>query len=435
MLATNSMEKRLFTESTDLVSQLYKTPSLEGVAVIGVQHLFECTYEMFKTLNVSGLDLGKVFLLGKCYSSPDLVIHQMKLSGIHVCPQSSNYDSHKSYDAQFNKKVATFLKNAIKNLNFNECKKLIILDDGGHLINYIHKNAIVFPVPVVAIEQTSSGYNSFKEESVFQMPIFNVARSLAKRKLETPFIIEKFLYRLKSKVGEEKIHASNVLILGNGTIGQALYGKMKESNLNVCVFDTISSNKEALFPLLSRADIIIGCTGTVSLPRKMHRFLKKGVILASISSSDREFDAVSLRKNSPKSKDPYVDVYDKENDILLLQSGFPLNFGQAPLNMPFSKVRITISLLMAAIYECVINKKLLKGILQLSPAKELKVIENFRRTRQSVFFIKNLLCNFQRVPQKIKGKAKKIEAKAGWFWPAIVTQAPISTPKCFVKEY
>jgi hypothetical protein len=96
-------------------------------------------------------------------------------------------------------------------------------------------------------------------------------------------------------------------------------------------------------------DLIIGCTGSTSIPHPLHDSLKDGCILASVSSSDREFDAHCLRKQIM----PYSDCHQcvTIEDKLLLNSGFPVNFDGGIHSVPPKYIQFTRALLVAAIFQ------------------------------------------------------------------------------------
>jgi hypothetical protein len=100
--------------------------------------------------------------------------------------------------------------------------KIIILDDGGALLNVVNNafKSIPSHISIVGIEQTSSGFRKL-EYSQLHFPIFNVARSAIKLVKESPLI---------SKLGTERLvggmqavlycRASNI-----GSGGWALLGR------------------------------------------------------------------------------------------------------------------------------------------------------------------------------------------------------------------
>jgi len=107
--------------------------------------------------------------------------------------------------------------------------------------------------------------------------------------------------------------------------------------------DTVTENgiftsSTDLEPLLEESDIIIGASGKCSLHETKLPLLKDGALLLSVSSSDRELSAPSLRCNVSQTNDwnqrfrvPLVCDKSRSNGnerrtVNLAYSGFPLTF-------------------------------------------------------------------------------------------------------------
>lgn len=118
-----------------------------------------------------------------------------------------------------------------------------------------------------------------------------------------------------------------ILITGAGAIGTALADVLRPLHDRVDVYDTRSG---CMTPIdlpnaIGGYDVIIGATGATSVPASMHELLRPGVLLMSASSSDREFDAVALRRRTTPNPDCHADlrVADGSVDATLLNSGLP----------------------------------------------------------------------------------------------------------------
>lgn len=347
-------------------NELWNFPSLQNVAIMGAQHIMESTLLMFRNFIANGLDPKKVFLIGKCYSTSRSVYKDFHKEGIHVCPSSFLFDSHESYDHLYKQNIEKFVTSSFENLSKANIKKLIVLDDGGYLIdamNSLNTNGL----EIVSIEQTSAGINHLKKTAV-DFPIFNVARSKAKLELETPFIVDSSLQRLWKHVDPETINS--VLVLGCGSIGKEVAKKLNHYDINA--YDPLYHPEESLPSLLRKSDLIIGCSGTTSLKSSNYNYLKEGAYLASFSSSDREFDAPYFRRLSPPSNNCLLNF--KFGATRLIQGGFPINFWGSRNNIPFIKIQLTLSLLTSAIYEAAGSDNLLHGIQAINPNIEEKLM-------------------------------------------------------------
>jgi len=244
-----------------------------------------------------------------------------------------------------------------------------MIDDGGELINIANK---MLKRKIYAVEQTSSGFHKLKDKRL-NFPVVNIARSKAKLNHETPYIIKDFLKKLYSKIKKENFHPKKTLIIGKGILGKELAKKIKFKT----DFYDILENKEKLNKILSNYDLIIGATGSTSIQYKLHKKLRKGVFLISISSSDREFDAVYLRKKLKRKTSIHEDLLIK--NIHLLNNGFPLSFQGNKEESPHKYMQLTRALMLAGIYEA-LNQK--KGLIQLKKEIQDKIINKFKSIKK-----------------------------------------------------
>ena len=197
-----------------------------------------------------------------------------------------------------------------------------------------------FSLPIAGVEQTTSGYKLIGTLDI-KFPVVNVARSIVKLEYEAPMVAKVAMQRILEKLRTLEIQLKNILIIGNGNIGSA-FKPFFEGNYDLYYFDIADSPVYRLDPLLSEADLILGCTGTTSVPVVKHHLLKKGSVLASISSSDREFDSVFIRKKIPAYNRCHTDI---KGDIMLLNSGFPVNFNGGKNSVKPEKIQLIRALL------------------------------------------------------------------------------------------
>lgn len=328
------------------VKTFHPSLSLSNVLLVGCQHILGTTHTMLRSLYSTGLNPKNIFLLGKCYSTNRSVWQEMHKDGIRVSPLSFFFDSQKAFDDQFSKIVSQFLKYTLSRLDLSKFNKIILIDDGGQLLCQAMELFKGHP-NVIAIEQTTSGFEKIKSR-VLSFPIINVARSQAKLIYESPMIAEtvvrKAIKRLESLLKTPR----HLLIIGNGAIGSSIYNAVK-NDYRVQVYDKTLNDDLYFDETLRTADLIIGCTGETSLHFSKYNRLKKGCVLFSASSSDREFDAVHLRKKVRNIKSCHDDVEAEGKTIL--NCGFPINFDGGRNSVAPSKIQLTRALLMSAIFQ------------------------------------------------------------------------------------
>jgi S-adenosylhomocysteine hydrolase len=364
----------------EYASSLFDDIELKDCYIIGAQHILPSTFWMFNALFKKGLKKENLSLLGKSYSTDLETFHKMKKEEIDVCETSLEFNSHEEYDITYNKKIVQFLEKRKHIFKNSKYKKIIILDDGGKLLEAL-PNYISDFSNIVAMEQTSSGYNLLKEKKM-NIPIINMARSKGKLAFETKRVIDNAIKKIFYQLTILKLKVSNVLILGNGDIGTALHCSLKDKYSTI-IYDKIKERSDInhleLIRALKKTDLVIGCSGNTSLPKKLHKHLKKDVVLVSLSSSDREFDAVHFRKKTNKTTNPWETL--KCDGIYLLNCGFPISFDNqnADDSYFFQYIR---ALIMSSIYQGIKGDfKNITGFIDLDLVLQEKMIKKFNKYR------------------------------------------------------
>lgn len=389
----------------ELLKSFHSTVSLDNVLIIGCQHILETTHSMFQTLFELGLNPKNVFLIGKCYSTSRSVWTEMHDDGINVSELCFNFDPFKPYDVQFKEIINLFLHKIFSLVDLKNYKRIVVLDDGGQLISSV--NELLEDVKnIVAIEQTSSGYEKIKVMDL-RFPVINVARCKAKLIIESPLIAETVIKKAINRINKLEKSPSKILILGKGAIGTAI-GTAIESALrneyDVSIYDKIFNDYNSYINNLKNADLVIGCTGETSVNHEHHKFLKDSCVLFSASSSDREFDAVHFRKNVSHITDCHQDV--QIDGKILLNCGFPINFDGKRNSVPPSKIQLTRALLMAAIIQAVELIELLPFIVSLDDELQRDVITQYLKITKAT--TKN---SMETISKLIKPRIKELVSK------------------------
>ncbi len=379
------MNKQQFQELplVKSVCSFFPKISLNDVLIIGCQHLLPTTLQMFYSLINKGLKPKNVYLLGKCYSTDPQTYRKMLKIKLNPHPLSFKFESNLPYDQLYEKKVKTFFNEILNTINLKNFKKIIILDDGGSLISLANQLLMHNFSNIVGIEQTSAGYNRINQLKKLHFPIINVARSKAKLTHENFLVAEIISKKILKHFKNSKQFPQKVLIIGNGPIGQAINQLLNTHFSNIDCFDLTASRStislQKYKASLNSYDMIIGCTGKSILTKQDFNNLKKGVILVSASSSDREFNAFSIRKNSlikNTFNTVHLDIHTK--DLILLNNGFPVNFDKDYSKIDHKGFQLTRSLLTGAIFQALYSKsKPLSPILTLLPNLQNKILYEF----------------------------------------------------------
>jgi hypothetical protein len=359
----------------DYIVRTFSDVSLERVKIIGVQHILRTTHSMFRSLYARGLKPENISLIGKCYSTNLDVLADMRKDGIDVTEESSSYCSHTSFDHLFDALVLQFLRDRLSDVEKYE--RIIIIDDGGHFLQAVGLMGQIHP-RIVGIEQTSSGINGITHLDL-KLPIISVATCKAKRIYETPMIAGVIEQKLFQRLAVHDIQPKRCLIIGGGSIGSHLSRSLSQ-RLPTVVYDQVPSRSDLrsidFYPCLTDSDLVIGCTGTTSLPAETGSLLWPGTTLVSASSSDREFEAVEYRRQVPLNSNCHADVL--TDTVTVLNSGFPINFDGGQHSVAPSSIQLTRALLAGAILQAVsMPYPDLSGIVPLAGRLQTSIVRQY----------------------------------------------------------
>lgn len=368
----------------EYVLSFFPDNMLDNSILIGCQHLLPSVQLLLNALFKKGLPSQNVALIGKCYSSSIDTIKTLQGNGVFIDPLSLSFDSHKSYKSEFYSFIKRFLTSRIKNKNFSNYENVIILDDGGDLHLLTNKLLHDF-TNLIGVEQTSRGIQQLRKIDL-PYPIVNVARSKIKLIYESPMVAEAVVKELKNHLLQTNINPNHILVIGKGSIGQAVTKQLKKDLYQVTAFDFLASksdvSRSGLKKLANHIDLIIGCTGTNILPLiKKYGLLKKGLVLASASSSDLEFDAPYFRLQCTKTNDCHTNI--NADGIHLLNCGFPINFyGGNKDQVSLTKFQLTTALLLAGVLQELPSKNKNK-LIDLDDNLQACIIKKFTEGSQS----------------------------------------------------
>jgi hypothetical protein len=261
-----------------------------------------------------------------------------------------------------------------------------VLDDGAYFL----EAASCFeelPRNCCIVEQTSRGFKKIKKNAAMasimrRIPLVNVAHSVAKGRLESPFIgaavCASIFHHTKDRLSSSK-RTARCLVLGYGHIGEEVTKFLKDElgftkdQIFVCDPKFKDNPPENGFQTWERSDggafdLVIGCSGTTSFDVGDYVFLNDGAILVSASSGAVEFNRrnivewAALNKTDDVSIDDDIDLSDFHADIgirfprrrvTLMNGGFPINFDGRICCVPDRYIQITLALMVQAAVQAV----------------------------------------------------------------------------------
>lgn len=354
--------------------------------IVGAQHLTSTTLELIYAFIATGFIPSNIFLHGKSYSTNPKVLNTLKEMGVKAFCLKNNFQT-----GEFKKTIINSIKSMWEDVekcilehSEREKVKLIILDDGGRCISLIppHLKEIC---DIVAIEQTTKGIRNINVINA-DFPVVNVAGSAFKKHIESP-IISKAIITSIIKNLNLRLEDLKVGIIGMGNIGSALEKEISSICKMTLVLD-IDKNKEYNFDkletLVAESDIVFGCTGkNIEIDKSL--FFNTKTILASCSSEDVEFNNVikSFQFQNKKNQENFSSdlVFRKnETEIIILKSGFPVNFSNLEELEPARMIQVTRCLLYCAVIQAVnlINiKSIHRGLTPLDELYQKDIFTKF----------------------------------------------------------
>ena len=353
------------------ITDLYGGVDMRDVLLLSCQHLLGPQLRMFELFLRAGLKPENCIIAGKNYSTNHGVRKDLERLGCVVAPWSEGFEAQVAFDDWFARRLDEFLTVELMMRDMRSIRMIIVLDDGGHM----HEAAVKFfgrDPRLAGVEQTSSGYNRIMTTGIAFENEHMVARTPYKQFEEAPYIGICGMSRILAHLRARGKTDPNILVLGLGTIGRQIAGRLfvlekkrgvaadihfdDDDHKNIRLRDfganhllvadgRIIGHADAM-ARLSEFDVIIGATGYPSIPEGDLDRLHPEVSLISMSSSDREFPALRFRKPGDL---VHSDCYNGKR--CLVNAGFPITFSGVR-----HEVRpIEIELTMAQLYACVLD--------------------------------------------------------------------------------
>jgi S-adenosylhomocysteine hydrolase len=358
------------------LAELFDDLNLENTLIMSVQHLCSTTEVLFDALLDLNLHPENLYAVGKCYSTNPEVLIRLRQRGINALLSSSTFNCVMPFDSYFDQNIDEMIMQAISSNDLFSFEKIIILDDGGHLLERAN-SLLPKGLPVVGIEQTSSGFNKMKDKNL-SFPVINLARSWSKLEYESPIIISLATKKIKYIIENLDFNINKVLIIGFGVLGKKIYEILNDIYL-ISIFDSVPEKSmitlDEFKSRLREFDLIIGCTGSTSITFDDFRYLKKPVILASISSSDREFESFKFRRLKPVNN---CHSHVMSDGIVLLNCGFPITFDDDYDSIDTDDFQLTRALILASIYQASVTDHNLCGFLPLEDDLQDMILQQLR---------------------------------------------------------
>lgn len=406
-----------------LVSELNR--ELDRIVVVATQHLLGSTVAQFNALNELGIPYENMFILGKPYSSNRAVSLYLRRLGATVHESSLELSDpairyHDEYERSLGGAAGEILQLALHCLRSQgRGRRLLVLDDGGLLLQEIHRvararKAISVELRgAVGVEQTTGGLRKMQRlGKQLRFPIVNVATSHAKLSRESPHIADSIVAEVDARL--RRIHPGSiltgrrVLVIGYGAVGRWVVTRIREAGGQPTVYDTDSRKitlaraeaadaVESLEEAVTNQDMIIGCSGEPGFEDNPGIVLEDDTLLVSASSSNVEFRGMPtsawsahqwawtkhLFQRFPPSAVARVHadyrITSSGRDVWLANGGFPVNFTGDVDPIKPSIIQLTRSLMFVGSLQALESADKPPSVLKLDKRLNKLVISMFDR--------------------------------------------------------
>src|SRR3989339_406249 len=282
---------------------------LSNTAIVFAQHLLETTASLIKAIievNTSASMRKKqgnilpenIWGIGKIYSSSAVVVKAMRNLGINLL-EDGIPETPDGYAKANREAIQKLWKRVSSTISQRGIKKVIVVDDGGRLIEHIPED-LRLSVQMAAVEQTRGGLYS-REVNSLLCPLIPVASSAIKKHFLEPYMIAEAIFRAEKTIIDLGITPDKVCgILGNGAIGSAIIDYLLKKNIKVIVYDPdpnvfkqfLGENLyrvNSVEEVIVNASFIFGCVGSHILQSVREETAFKLVDVFSLANRDKTF--------------------------------------------------------------------------------------------------------------------------------------------------
>lgn len=317
-------------------SSIARTIGKRNIGFIALQHCLKDLPHLLHALSEIGEVLAVVCIP---YSMDENVFQEISSTYKTFLPEMDQLHDN------------TYLREVI--CTSSTSKDVVLVEVGGYFSQYIDSlNNNIDNRIIGIIEDTEAGHRKYASRDDLQIPVVSVARSPLKAAEDAVigpasiFSIEKSLRAIDRPI--DGMHAT---VLGYGKIGRGAAFALRTKNCVVSVFDINPIARiNALADgykvprrdiALSTADLIIGASGYQSLTEGDLATVKSGVILASCSSKQVEFDVKAIRNRFTRKNNITDRIASHESStasLLLLCDGMPVNFNDGSVVGPLISI-------------------------------------------------------------------------------------------------
>jgi S-adenosylhomocysteine hydrolase len=366
--------------NADLLQYYSREPTLlgqmpfEGKRVFFTLHFLKDLIPFVKACENLGLNLKNAYFFYKSYPYPQRTAIKKWLEG-----QGATVEP-RSLINQYLKQFAE---------SSDRIGEILIIEDGGFFVPAIHREFTqLIPHVIGAVEQTTRGifndedWENEKKNNKLKFPVLSVANSELKGEFEPQYIAEAVVDNIKRMLPDIGVRGQSAALLGCGTIGKKLAEWLRNSGVEVTVYDIKPENRLwARDNGFNRADsgaqasknknFVIGASGRESINSQAIANLTHGTHLVSASSELYEIDMGELSRRARKEEvllngdgrvigTTFI-LPPNNREIHVLANGYPINFWGLE-SMPTRASQLILSLIFLSAAEIASGSYTTNGI-------------------------------------------------------------------------
>lgn len=321
-LLGRSMSDRSFAHRMPLLAkaaaQKGKHNSFVGFSATVLQHLFPPT--VLDALEELGLAPAQTRVIGKAYSThPDR--YAALLGKGRIVDESSRH-THNAVEQDASARIAQAAQTQLRGMFAdvtadeiayrNTAPRFLLIDEGGKLIETLHSAEFSkYAHLVVAVEHTDRGIQvieTMRSQGVNLLcPVINMARSVAKKQIESPAIGESVVFHTLHELDAMGVAPTekSAAVIGYGAVGKFTAEALRRRGYAVTIYDKdVQKMRDAIadgfsaepdIPLdqarinaLAGAHLLISATGTTTLTLDEYDLLPNRAILVNAASGNHE---------------------------------------------------------------------------------------------------------------------------------------------------
>ncbi|HSI06152.1 MAG: hypothetical protein ACAI38_07145 [Myxococcota bacterium] len=298
-----------------------------GHALIAVQHLFASTAGMLDALASKGLAHGHMTVIGKSYSTCFGAARTLVDLGVRIPALQLDQSAVEHHDAIMERVVRGELVRYRDAVAKGEAPaKLLVLDEGGHIVDLLHREFPDLLPRVTAVEQTTRGIRRAEKLPALRCALIDVAT--APLKLDNEMMLDAI--SLYCETTRKRTHLRRcgfdvpreVSIIGLGKLGWPTAAYFASRGYAVRAYDTrdiapppgvtIVRDREAFF---RGAHMLLPITGARPMTADDYDLLPHRALVMNGASSNDEvaaFEAIAkARREQPPRAWWRTDVSDK----------------------------------------------------------------------------------------------------------------------------